>query len=89
MIFNAMNSVLLQTAIACMFSAEIFGESPNIRMNSEICSQRSYVTKSSQKLLNLPVSGTNTLIIKIFVSQMPKIEQSAIQTRGKSVGKLM
>ena len=68
------NSVLLQTAIApvsspCDSSIEI-----RARLIFDSCSQRSYVTSALKKELKLPVLGSQTLLLKTFGENTPKLQ---------------
>ena len=84
MIVDPNNGVLLQTAQASL-SSPSSEESTKIRLIFDNCSQRSYITESTQKRMNLPVTGSDTLMIKTFADTAAKLRkcdivQCAIET---------
>ena len=78
MFIGAKNSVLLETARANIYKPDDNNAPVNARLIFDSFSQRSYVTESLQRFLNLPVSGRDTLLIKTFGEPIAKLRQCHI-----------
>ena len=68
------NSVLLQTAIATVSSPCDSCVEIRAWLIFDNCSQRSYVTSALKKELKLPVLGSQTLLLKTFGENTPKLQ---------------
>ena len=78
MFIGAKNNVLLQTARANIYKPDDNDAPVNARLIFDGCSQRTFVTESLQRFLNLPVSGRHTLLIKSFGEPIAKLRQCDI-----------
>ena len=75
---NSKNGVLLQTARANVSRANDETRTRNTRIIFDSCSQKTYVSEKLQKSLNLPVVGSDTLLIKTFGETSAKLRKCDI-----------